>query len=173
MERIIRQLMDFARPVKPVRGEIRVNELVQSSLAQIDPELERHQVEILPVENGADLHIHGDRLRLEQALINLLRNAIQAASGGQLRLSWQAGVNGGLSITVEDTGTGVELQNVAHILEPFFTTKPVGVGTGLGLAVVNAVMNEHGGRIEIGRSELGGALFRMWLPAGSDKEVSS
>src|SRR5690606_14934931 len=134
---------------------------------------ERHQVEILPVENGADLHIHGDRLRLEQALINLLRNAIQAAPGGQLRLSWQAGVNGGLSITVEDTGTGVELQNVAHILEPFFTTKPVGVGTGLGLAVVNAVMNEHGGRIEIGRSELGGALFRMWLPAGSDKEVSS
>jgi len=165
MERIIRQLMDFARPVKRVLAQIRVSDLVQSSLAQVEPERQAHQVEITVKNEAEDLYVSGNRLRLEQAVINLLRNAIQATStAGDVRLTWHTEVEGWLALTIEDDGPGIDEQHLPHLLEPFFTTKAVGVGTGLGLAVVNAVMSEHGGRIDIGRSDLGGALFRLWLP---------
>lgn len=169
MERIIRQLMDFARPVQPAHSDARVIELVQSSLAQVEPEREQQQVQVALVGGDAGIPIRGDRLRLEQALINLLRNAIQATPGGQVHLHWQAHAHSWLSITVEDNGPGIDPQNLPHLLEPFFTTKPVGVGTGLGLAVVNAVITEHGGRIEVERSEFGGACFRLWLPIVFEK----
>lgn len=162
MERIIRQLMDFARPVKPATSEVRVMDLVHSSLAQV--EMERQQQDTRITVDGPENppHLRGDRLRLEQALINLLRNAIQAAPGGQVRLGWQAVIPGWLTFTVEDDGPGIDETDQRRLLEPFYTTRIGGIG--LGLAVVNAVVSEHGGRIEVGRSELGGARFALHLP---------
>src|SRR5690625_2686104 len=88
MERIIRQLMDFARPVVPEPRDVHPDELVQSSLQQIEPERERQQVKIVLDKPKRCAPIQADRLRLEQALINLLRNAIQAAPEGTVRMSW-------------------------------------------------------------------------------------
>lgn len=164
MERIIRQLMDFARPVTPERREIRLHELVQSSLQQVEGERQKENVTLetrAPTQTCPPLN--ADRLRLEQALINLLRNGIQASPGGRVRLSWFC-ADGQAHITVEDDGPGIDETIRSLLLEPFVTTKPVGVGTGLGLAVVNAVITEHGGRIDIGTSELGGARFDLDLP---------
>ncbi|MGD8175841.1 ATP-binding protein [Marinimicrobium sp. ARAG 43.8] len=164
MERIIRQLMDFARPVKPERRSLRFQELVQSSVQQVEGERERQQVtlSVQPPETSCPPLV-ADRLRLEQAIINLLRNAIQATPNGQVQLSWHCG-SGQLHLTVEDDGPGIDPAIQPRLLEPFVTTKPVGVGTGLGLAVVNAVVTEHGGHIEIGDSELGGARFELTIP---------
>ena len=162
MERIIRQLMDFARPVKPVASEVRVFDLVHSSLAQVDMERQQQQVQMVMAGQDTPLILHGDRLRLEQALINLLRNAIQAAPGGRVRLDWRTTEPGWLAFTVEDDGPGIDEADQSRLLEPFFTTKSS--GTGLGLAVVDAVVSEHGGRIAVGDSEWGGAKFSLHLP---------
>ena len=162
MERIIRQLMDFARPVKPVASEVRVADLLHSSLAQVDMERQQQQVQMVLAGQDTPLTLQGDRLRLEQALINLLRNAIQAAPGGRVRLDWHETGPGWLVFTVEDDGPGIDEADQRRLLEPFFTTKSS--GTGLGLAVVDAVVSEHGGRIDVGDSEWGGAKFSLHLP---------
>lgn len=166
MERIIRQLMDFARPVTPERKEVRLADLIQSSLQQVEGERERQDVHIETRGDTQCPALPADRLRLEQALINLLRNAVQATPGGQVRLTWNGSPDGVL-LTVEDNGPGIDAKVRNQLLEPFVTTKPVGVGTGLGLAVVNAVVTEHQGQIDVGESELGGARFQLFLPFNS------
>lgn len=102
-------------------------------------------------------------MRLEQALINLLRNALQAAPDGQIELHCEHQKDT-IVLCVEDSGEGVDPSIKAELLEPFVTTKPVGMGTGLGLAVVNAVITEHGGQITVERSHLGGARFCLNFP---------
>ena len=161
-ELLFRQLMDFARPVKPVASEVRVADLLHSTLAQVDMERQQQQVQMVLAGQDTPLILHGDRLRLEQALINLLRNAIQAAPGGRVRLDWHTTEPGWLVFTVEDDGPGIDEVDQRRLLEPFFTTKSS--GTGLGLAVVDAVVSEHGGRIDVGDSEWGGAKFSLHLP---------
>jgi len=163
MERIIRQLMNFARPLEPEKRAVRIQDLAQSSLQQVDQERQQQQVAI-ELSGPEDCPaLEGDRLRLEQALINLLRNAVQANPGGRVRLSWRCSPEQ-VELCVEDQGPGIDPSVEAQLLEPFVTTKPPGAGTGLGLAVVNAVVTEHGGRIIIGRSDLGGARFQLTLP---------
>jgi signal transduction histidine kinase len=129
-------------------------------------------------ENGTNISFTGDAntvsimldiMRVQQALINLLRNAIQCASGGDVCLVWRQDDQGVL-FCVEDNGPGVAPQNRSKILEPFFTTKPVGEGTGLGLSVVYAVAEEHGGNIDVGESEMGGASFRLLIPPQTNKQ---
>jgi signal transduction histidine kinase len=164
MELIIRQLMDFARPAKPERCAVSADHLARSALSQISDECQRRGIEIMVSGPKPAPILHGDRLRLEQALINLLRNAVQASSKGKVRLSWANGNNDTIEFSVEDDGAGVNVDIIDRVFEPFFTTKPTGKGTGLGLAVVVAVLSEHGGRVEIGRSSLGGALFRLFFP---------
>jgi signal transduction histidine kinase len=135
----------------------------EAALAQIEPERDRAGVTLPGPDIGPELKLHGDRLRLEQALVNLLRNAIQAAPGGRVRLGASA-AGGRVHLTVEDDGPGVDAATRQRLFEPFFTTKPSGHGTGLGLAVVEAVVDEHGGRVTVESSELGGALFRLSFP---------
>lgn len=163
MERIIRQLMDFTRPVKPEHRPLKVTELIHSALQQVEDDRQRSNTTIAVTGDEVPPSIIGDRLRLEQALINLLRNAIQASPGGQIALHWQCR-DDTLSLCVEDDGPGIDASIEHELLEPFVTTKPVGKGTGLGLAVVNAVVTEHGGQIAIDRGALGGARFCLTFP---------
>lgn len=164
MERIIRQLMDFARPIKPQHRPVKIVELIQSSLQQVESDRQHSNTQIdLTTGDHSSLYIQGDRLRLEQALINLLRNALQAAPGGQIELHCEHQKDT-IVLCVEDSGEGVDPSIKAELLEPFVTTKPVGMGTGLGLAVVNAVITEHGGQITVERSHLGGARFCLNFP---------
>lgn len=167
MTHIIRQLMNFARPNKPDRRTFAVDELVQASLAQ----LESHQssTRILIKGEQPAPKLWADRLRLEQALTNLLRNAMQAAPYGVIRVSWSIKAEDCLALTVEDDGPGIPETIRERLFEPFFTTKTVGEGTGLGLAVVEAVAAEHQGRIVCDESPLGGARFQLHLPLHAGK----
>lgn len=159
----VRQLMEFARPVQPAWRTVTVAHLARAALAQIEAERDRAGVTLLGPDIDPGLKLHGDRLRLEQALVNLLRNAVQAAPGGRVRLGASTGGDR-IQLTVEDDGPGVDAATRQRLFEPFFTTKPSGHGTGLGLAVVEAVVDEHGGRVTVESSELGGALFRLSFP---------
>lgn len=166
MTSIVHQLMNFARNNTPNLRTLYLDKTVQTCIRQLQFESERKAVVIeTPTSNRAA--VRADPLRLEQALVNLLLNAIQAARQ-RVVITWEA-AGDTLVLRVDDDGPGVPSIALDRLFEPFYTTKPVGEGTGLGLAIVAAVAAEHGGRITVGESPLGGASFRLHLPVNEEQ----
>ncbi|ANB01823.1 ATP-binding protein [Ectothiorhodospira sp. BSL-9] len=163
MDRIVRQLMDFGRRNPPRVRDEPVRRLVSAALAQVEDEAQTRGTTLRLVNQEDGPVIPMDRARLEQALTNLLRNAIQATLGGQVQVSW-ASAQGRLELVVEDDGPGIDPNHRSRLFEPFFTTKSVGSGTGLGLAVAHGAVTEHHGEIHVEDSPLGGARFVLHLP---------
>ena len=119
----------------------------------------------------------GDEARLGQVILNLVLNAAQAIPEGAPdahTITVATAVrNGCVEIRVSDTGVGIPKKMLEHIFEPFWTTKPVGVGTGLGLWIVHGIVQAHGGSVEV-ESEPGmGSTFRVLLPAGAQATPTS
>jgi signal transduction histidine kinase len=120
----------------------------------------------LDLDLPADLpELDINRAEIRQAMVNLLKNAIEASpSAGRVRLAARR-VADGVEIVVEDEGPGIPDEVRAAIFDPFFTTKPAGSGTGLGLSLVYGIVERHGGSINLDESVARGARFRMRLPA--------
>lgn len=163
MERIVRQLLDFGR-----------RNTLEARVAGLDrvARMAADGVRAICEQAGVTLEVQGarpapavevDPTLMERALVNLLRNAVDVTPDGRVRLSWFV-EDDRVGFVVEDDGPGIEADIVPRLFEPFFTTKGVGEGTGLGLAVVHGIVEEHGGRVDVERSPLGGALFRIALP---------
>jgi two-component system, NtrC family, sensor kinase len=170
MEYIIRQLLDFSRSSRLQKRSVSLSMLARSSLAAVmqDASALRVQLETAGKRQGGNIIV--DPVRIEQALVNLLRNAVQASAPGSVLLSW--GMDDEWAwYQVDDTGPGIPEDIRPRIFEPFFTTKNVGAGTGLGLSVAHGIIEEHNGRIEVSESGLGGSCFRIILPvsAAGDK----
>ena len=108
--------------------------------------------------------LHGDATACEQLLANLIANALQVSPPRGVVTVRAEAYDGGLRLQVADQGPGVPAADRSRVFEPFFTTKPVGHGTGLGLAVVDAVVRAHDGRIDVADAPGGGAMFSIWLP---------
>ena len=107
--------------------------------------------------------VAGDAGRLQQVLMNLALNALDATpAGGRVRIAAEADESG-LVLSVDDSGPGVSPESAERLFEPFFTTKPQ--GSGLGLPIVHAIVTQHGGEISVEKSPLGGARFAVRLPA--------
>jgi two-component system, NtrC family, sensor kinase len=174
---IIRQLLDFARRRPPQKGPVDLRALAERTRGLLQPLASKRGVQLEVRDADAQLpRALGDAGQLEQALTNLVINAIQASrEGGRVILSCSRerlrapAESGGderecLSLDVVDAGAGMNEETKAHIFEPFFTTKAVGDGSGLGLAVTYGIVREHGGWLDV-ESELGkGSHFRMVLP---------
>jgi PAS domain S-box-containing protein len=145
----------LARLPKPIRAPVDVEDWVRRVVA-----LERRvAIEVVP---GPPLTIQADRDQLEQLLINLVRNAVDAVSetGGGVRVSWGLAA-AGLEVTVEDEGPGIA--DTANLFVPFFTTKPG--GSGIGLAVSRQIAEVHGGSLQLqNREGRRGCRARLWLP---------
>jgi two-component system NtrC family sensor kinase len=104
--------------------------------------------------------------KLQQVFTNLLLNARDAIpDGGQIVLSTSSADDGSIVAEISDTGIGIAPENVAKIYDPFYTTKGVGQGTGLGLAVTYGIVQEHAGRISVDSTPGHGTTFRITLPA--------
>jgi PAS domain S-box-containing protein len=161
LNRIVGDLLDFARPITPVLQpgalEAVVDEAVAAALAE-------GTGVVVDREAAADLpRVPMDARLVRQAVLNLAANAIQAMPrGGWLRVRMRA-ARGGVLLELEDTGPGIPDEIRARIFEPFFTTKAA--GTGLGLAVVKRIVELHGGEITISRAPGGGTLVQVLLPA--------
>ncbi|MCI0519519.1 MAG: response regulator, partial [Chloroflexi bacterium] len=180
---LIRQILDFSR-----------RSVMEQSTLDLLPfikELEKMLGRILPETiqlelsyQEADYRVIADPARLQQALLNLALNARDAMpAGGMLHFeinTFQLApeavppvsdmpAGDWIQISVSDSGEGIPPENMAHIFEPFFTTKPVGQGTGLGLAQVYGIIQQHGGFIDV-YSQLGeGAVFRIFLPPAAQR----
>lgn len=162
MTSIVRQLMNFARSNTLNLRTLQLANTVQTCILQLQQDYDREGVVIETPATASPVQVQADPLRLEQAIINLLLNAIQAARH-RILITWEL-VHDTLILTVDDDGPGVPSGSLDRIFEPFYTTKNVGKGTGLGLAIVAAVVAEHEGRVTVTRSQLGGARFQLHLP---------
>ncbi|WP_290651592.1 ATP-binding protein [Aquisalimonas sp.] len=162
MEHIVRQLLEFARSASRQLRWTRVGDLTGAALSSLEDVLHDHgaSVQVRGEMPGPEIYV--DPVRIEQVLVNLLRNALQAGAT-QLGVDWSED-NGWITVCVDDNGPGVAEDIRPRLFEPFFTTKTVGKGTGLGLAVVHGIVTEHGGGIAIEQSPDGGARFRVKLP---------
>ncbi len=160
---LIRQLMEFVRSDRIDKMPVDLARLLRKVVVATRPQAEAHdiRVELDTLTDG--LIVPGFDIRLEHALINLLRNAIQAAVS-QVVLRARL-VDVGVEVSVEDDGPGVPEHQSRQIFEPFFSVRPDGQGTGLGLAIVRSVLDEHAGRVIVERSrDLGGSRFILILP---------
>jgi signal transduction histidine kinase len=166
---LVRQLLDLARPHEIHRRPLEIAPLVANAVELLEADARYAGVR---VEVAVDEHLAvvGDRDLLSQVLLNVFLNAVQAMPcGGRLRISSvaDAGAEDGVrfaALRVSDTGTGIAPDDLALIFEPFYTTKEVGSGTGLGLAVSRRIVEQHGGRLEAENNPDGGATFTVFLP---------
>jgi signal transduction histidine kinase len=164
---IVRALLEFSRERSFKRKKVKLADLVENTLRLIKGEIPTHVQ--LTVEIPADIQGEMDPRRIEQVLINLILNGIQAmGAGGILSIRARAAANeAGFYFEVSDTGKGIPPQDLGKIFDPFFTTKDVGKGSGLGLSVSHGIIKQHGGRIEV-KSEVGqGSTFSVFLPSSS------
>jgi len=169
MARISGQLKTFARKTSGRLELVDPREVVQAAVDLATPQARKHRVTIgvspLPEPSPA---VVADRVQLEQVLINLLTNAIQAAEGtGPATVQVSLSVRGGeVVVAVEDTGEGIQDDKLPMVFEPFYTTKRSGLG--LGLSISQGLMEAMGGRLAVANRAEGGAVFRAILPAFSD-----
>ncbi|VVO43531.1 sensor histidine kinase [Pseudomonas fluorescens] len=164
-------LKTFARKSPSgLRERLDLAMVVDQSLHLLDARMrEEHVSSVLHLTRPA--WVRGDAIRLEQVLINLLRNALDAMHDKPLkRLEIRIEADQHLwRLTVADSGGGITEENLANVFDPFFTTKPVGDGLGLGLAVSYAIVHEHGGRLSAGNHP-GGAIFTLTLPIATQEQ---
>jgi signal transduction histidine kinase len=171
---IVRKLMAFARQLPPQKMPVNLNGVVTDGLYLYEGRCEKAGIRLL-VRLAPDLpKIDADPGQLHQVLVNLVVNAIQAMPDGGVLTVETRPADEGICLRVEDTGVGIGEELISKIFLPFFTTKDVHEGTGLGLAVVHGIVASHGGRIAV-ESEVGkGARFDIYLPlrtpAGGDQE---
>lgn len=170
---VLRDLLTFARRSESENATIQVNELVERTMR-----LRAYEMSALGIGSEHRLSpdlplVRGDPRQLQQVLLNLVMNAIQAMEpmgGGTLTVATRA-ERDRVVIEVTDTGPGIPAEARAHVFEPFFTTKRE--GTGLGLSVSYGIVAAHGGMISIAQTGPGGTTFRVSLPAASEMEPTA
>jgi signal transduction histidine kinase len=171
---IVRNLLNFSRTERPAFSSLEVKEIVRSTVALV-----KNQIMLAGIKLDLELReglpqVRGNLRNLQQVFMNLLLNSIQAMpDGGAISFGAKIGPPGFVRFDLRDTGSGITPEVLEHIFEPFYTTKNVGRGTGLGLAVTYALVKRHGGRIEV-KSEAGsGTAFSVLLPiARADNEAA-
>ena len=162
---IVQNLLDFTRPKDPVRKPISLVKVMEESLSLISNKLALTNIEVVKLLNPLP-EVQADPAHMKQVFLNLLINACEAMEEGgtlTIRSDYHPDTNT-VTMSVRDTGTGIEEKDRARIFDPFFSTKKK--GTGLGLSVVNGIVTRHNGKVEIDSAPGKGTDFRVILPVG-------
>jgi len=163
------QMLRMAAPRPASQSSVNLHELLDLTLRLMEHQIHDRSVTVRRDYRAVTPVVVGDESRLQQALLNLLLNAVEAMGpGGELTVRTEAAdVN--LKVSICDTGAGIAAENFGQIFDTFFTTKKH--GTGLGLAITRRLVEEHHGVIEV-RSEVGrGSTFCITLPLGEAREI--
>ena len=162
LEGLVNELLNFASPPDARLAPGDLAEVLRDTLFLVSKQFQKQLVHLHEDIPEQLPHPQMDSGRLKQAILNLLTNALDAMpDGGDLWLSAQRS-EGGIWVTIRDTGQGVPADRLELIFEPFYTTR--GEGTGLGLSITHTIIAGHGGRIEVKSSEGKGAEFKIYLP---------
>ena len=163
MGTITHQLKSYARKGGSALTSVNMGDALNSALSMMEPQLKQRQIRISRAVPSQPVMVLGDRVRIEQVMINLLRNAIDATGAvddPEVDIILAAGETA--TLTVRDNGLGIE--DLDQLFEPFYTTKAAGEGVGLGLAISSGIVNQLGGRLTARNAEGRGAVFEMRLP---------
>ena len=177
--RIIRNLLDFARQSEPNIRPVDMNKVLEAALLLVGHQI---NLENIKLEKKSDAHlplILADFDKIQQVLINIIMNAIQAMpDGGNLTIATSVakGIRIGESpkdavrIDISDTGVGITKENMSKLFTPFFTTKEKGKGVGLGLPVVHGIIEQHNGKIMVASEPNVGTTFSIYLEVMDEKK---
>ncbi len=165
--KIVTSLLDFARQLEPSKKENKINEIIEESVI-----LTKKQAAFKDITLALELKdniptVFVDKGQIQQALINLIMNAIEAThEDGEIKVASDYNTeNKNIEICISDTGEGISTEDMDRVFDPFFTTKEK--GTGLGLAITHGIIEQHNGTIEV-ESKLGkGTTFKILLPANA------
>jgi hypothetical protein len=180
--RIIRNLLDFARQSEPNIRSVDMNKVLEAALLLVGHQI---NLENIKLEKKSDAHlppILADFDKIQQVLINIIMNAIQAMpDGGNLTIATSVakGIRIGESlkdtirIDIRDTGVGITKENMSKLFTPFFTTKEKGKGVGLGLPVVHGIIEQHNGKIKVNSEPNAGTTFSIYLEVMDEKKAKN
>jgi signal transduction histidine kinase len=171
VQKIVRQLLDFSQQHEPEFSPADINRIVDQVLTLTTHLFAPNQIR-LETELGHGLpSIMVDRHMIEQVLMNLILNAVQAMKSGGVLTIRTSVAEGICRVEVCDTGSGIPPSVLPRVFDPFFTTKGEGEGTGLGLSVNLGIVERHGGKILV-ESEVGkGTTFTLWLPVSREQSL--
>jgi PAS domain S-box-containing protein len=169
---IIQRIRSFAKKTSPQKDWIEINETIREVTALARSEMQRNGV-ILETQLSNDVAlVFGDRIQLQQVVLNLIMNAVEAMSEvsdtpRQLLIRTGTEVSGEIVVAVRDSGPGLAPENLDRLFTPFYTTKPQGMG--MGLAISRSIIESHGGRLWATANEGRGAVFQFTLPADGER----
>ena len=167
-KQLVQSLLTFSRVGKPEKEELNLKETIESALSLILPQARVRDVQLIRELGSETLTIFAERIQIQQVVINLCNNAMDAMpKGGSLTVHVGKNFLDGIDmaeIAVIDTGEGISKENQSKIFEPFFTTKEVGKGTGLGLSLVFEIVQKHAGHITFESEPGKGTAFKVYFP---------
>ncbi|MEE4346505.1 MAG: ATP-binding protein [Paracoccaceae bacterium] len=173
MGAITRQLKSYARKSGDQLTPVNMGEALASALSMMEPQLKQRRIRITRALPDQPVMVMGDRIRIEQVMINLLRNAMdatQTVTEPEIDIILAAGETA--TLTLRDNGEGIK--DLDNLFEPFYTTKKPGEGVGLGLAISSGIVNDLGGRLTARNAKDGGAVFEVQLPIlSNDNEIEA
>ena len=164
MTKIVRNLLGFSRPKSTQTINVDLNKVIVRSMTFLNSYQQMDGVEAHLDLNQSLPFVSGDPDRLEQVIINVGKNAVEAIPDGGILTVRTDLEEEFVKLEVEDTGVGMPEDTLKKIFDPFFSTKEVGRGTGLGLAISNQIIKDHGGRIEAKSEPGGGTTISIFLP---------
>jgi two-component system C4-dicarboxylate transport sensor histidine kinase DctB len=170
MGAITRQLKSYARKGGKSFEPVDMYAALASSLSMMEPQLKHSNIRLEHIVSDKSAIVMGDRVRIEQVLINLLRNAVDAVKGvsnPEIEILLSKGET--VTLSVRDNGQGIK--DLELLFEPFHTTKKPGDGVGLGLAISSGILKDLGGRLTARNSTEGGAVFEIQLPVFNEKNI--
>jgi len=169
---IITRIRALVKKAPPQKDWLDINQIIREVIGLGQSEVQRNHV-ALETQLSDDMPlVFADRIQLQQVMLNLMMNAIEAMSGaadGPRELLVRSGPNEsqGVLVSVQDSGPGLDPKSVDHLFDAFYTTKPHGLG--MGLAISRSLIEAHGGRLWAAANTPHGAVFQFTLPIGSEK----
>jgi signal transduction histidine kinase len=151
----------------PMKTQVDLNQVIVEVLALIPAEMATHKIAVVTELSPGLPPVLGDRIQLQQVLLNLIMNGIESMTSSSdrprvLMIRSQTQESGHVLVAVQDSGTGLDAKAMSHIFDTFFTTKPAGMG--MGLAISRSIVEAHGGRLWPVPDASEGAIFNLTLP---------
>jgi PAS domain S-box-containing protein len=165
---IVGRVRDHVKKAPPRKDQFEVNEAIEEVIGMVRSAIDKNKVSVRTDFVANSIRVEGDRVQLQQVVLNLILNAIEAMNSveqgaRELSIRTEQHQLGGVLVAVCDSGPGIDQEHFARVFDPFYTTKASGLG--MGLAICRSIVDAHGGRLWVGANEPQGAVFQFTLPA--------